>query len=91
MATAMDAADEQRAAQAHLTPSMTDEQILRVIGVDPAAVKLKPAPEGYNTASFKKTAYTNETVDIEVDRFLDTGGLLVYGTQGRWLVKGKKP
>jgi hypothetical protein len=91
MAAAQDAADEQRAAQAHLTTSMTDEQILRAIGVDPAAVKLKPPPEGYNSPTFNKTAYTNETIDIEVDRLLSTGDLLVYGTQGRWLVKGKKP
>lgn len=91
MAAAQDAADEERAARAHLTVSMTDEQILRAIGVDPATVKLMLAPEGYGGPSFKKAAYTNETVDIEISRSLDTGGLLVYGTQGRWLVKGKKP
>jgi hypothetical protein len=90
-AAAQDAADEQRAAQAHLTASLTDEQILRAIGVDPAAVKLAPAPKGYGGPSFKKTAYTNETIDLEIGRSLDTGDLLVYGTQGRWLVKGKKP
>jgi hypothetical protein len=91
MAAAQDAADEQRATQAHLTASMTDEQILRAIDVDPAAVKLKPAPEGYDSPSFKKTAYTNEIIDIEISRSLGAGGLLVYGTQGRWLVKGKRP
>jgi hypothetical protein len=91
MAAVLDAEAEARAAGAHLTLSMTDEQILRAIGVDPAAVKLKPPPEGYNTPSYKKVAYTNETVDIEIDRMLNTGQLLVYGTQGRWLVKGKQP
>lgn len=91
MAAILDAEAEARAAGAHLTTSMTDEQILRAIGVDPAVVKLKPPPEGYNTPSYKKVAYTNETVDIEIDRMLETGQLLVYGTQGRWLVKGKQP
>jgi hypothetical protein len=54
MAASQDAADEERAARAHLTASMTDEQILRAIGVEPATVKLKPAPEGYGGPSFKK-------------------------------------
>jgi len=83
MAAAQDAADEERAARAHLAASMSDEEILRAIGVDPAAVKLKPAPERYGGTSFKKTAYTNETIDIEISRSLDTGRLLVYGRQGR--------
>jgi len=96
MAAAMDAADEERAARAHLTSSMTDEQILRAIGADPTMLKLKPAPDGYGGPSFRKTAYTNETTDIEISRSLDTGGLLVYklmpvGQQNRWLVKGKAP
>ena len=91
MAAAQDAADEEHAARDHLTATMTDEQILRAIGVDPTAVKLKPSPEGWTRPSFKHAAYTNESIDIEISRSLDTGNLLVYGTQGRWLVKGKKP
>jgi hypothetical protein len=93
IAAAMDAADEERAARAHLTAAMTDEQILVAIGVDPASVQLKPAPEGYGGPSFKKTAYTNLAFDIEIERTLDTGGLFVVRLdQGtRWIVKGKRP
>ena len=92
MAAAEDAAAEERAARAHLTASMTDEQILRAIGVDPATVKLKPALEGYGGPAFRKTAYTNEAIDIEISRSLDTGALLVYQLDGtRWIAKGKQP
>jgi hypothetical protein len=91
MAVALDAADEERATRAHLTASMTDEQILRAIGVEPATLKLKPVPEGWGGPSVIHTAYTSDVVDIEISRSADTGGLLVYGTQGTWLVKGKRP
>jgi hypothetical protein len=86
-----DAAAEECAARDHLTASMTDEQVLRAIGVDPASVKLKPAPPGYGGDDHVKTAYTNETADIEMSRVPSTGYLLVYSMdQGkRWLVKGK--
>src|SRR2546421_12232047 len=66
MAAAQNAADEDRAAHAHLTLTMTDEQVLRAIGVDPAMVKLKPAPEGYGGPNLKKKTYTNESNDIEI-------------------------
>jgi hypothetical protein len=79
--------------RAQLTALMTDEQILRAIGVDPAVVKLKPPPEGYNTSTFIKTAYTNETMDIEIDRMPSRREILVVRMdQGiRWIVKDKKP
>ena len=90
-----DAESEERAARAHLTLSMTDEQILRAIGVNPAEVKLCPAPQGYGgSGDFVKTAYTNETTDVEISR--TSKSLLVYQAmpadrQNRWLVKPKEP
>jgi hypothetical protein len=88
-----DAAAETCAARDHLTASMTDEQVLRAIGIDPALVKLKPAPPGYGGDGSIKTAYTNETMDIEMSRVPRTGYLLVYSMdQGkRWIVKGNAP
>jgi hypothetical protein len=90
---AEEAAAEERAARIHLTASMTDLEILRAIGIDPALVKLAPAPEGYGGADFIKTAYTNATIDIEISRVPSAGRLLVnqmdHGT--RWIVKGKSP
>jgi hypothetical protein len=94
MAAAADAQAEELAARAHLTGSMTDEQILRAIGADPSKFKLRTAPVESGGGTIQ-TSYTNETTQIEICRTPTTGALLVYhmpwNDQQRWMVKGKAP
>lgn len=93
-AAAADAQAEELAARAHLTASMTDEQVLRAIGADPASFKPRHAPVE-SAGGAIQTSYTNETTDIEISRTPGTGALHVYhlpwNPQTRWLVKGKAP
>jgi hypothetical protein len=93
IAAADEAAALERAARAHLSASMTDEQILRAIGVDPASVKLRPGPEILGDGHSTQASYTNETADIEISREPGTPYLFISQMdQGiHWLVKNKKP
>jgi|SRR5882724_10718460 len=63
------AAARARAVQDGLTPLMSDEQILRAIGHDPAALKGSRA----DGADGHSTSYTNETTHIIIARSLVTG------------------
>jgi hypothetical protein len=93
IAAADEAASVERATRAHLSATMTDEQILRAIGVDPASVKLRPGPEIFGDGHSTQTSYTNEMADIEISREPGTPYLFVSQMdQGiHWLVKNKKP
>lgn len=64
-----DAAAQARAVQDGVTPSLSDEQILRKIGYDPATLSSKrdDGPDGYSMS------YSNDKTYIIITRSLVTG------------------
>src|SRR5689334_5337571 len=72
-----DAEAEERATRAHLTLSLSDEQILRAIGADPASLKPRAAPVE-SAGGTIQVSYANETTQIEICRTPSTGALFVY-------------
>jgi hypothetical protein len=90
-AAADEAAAVARAAQAHLSTSMSDDEILRAIGADPAKLKLTRTDVGNGYIA----SYTNETTNIELTRSASAGisvsRMKPTDQQGKWFVKPKSP